>query len=82
MANSQGKYVLSIDSGGSGIRAFLLDRKGNIVERQYEKTPPNIPEAGALEHDPEILWKALLSLLKKDPKKSANCKRNYRIRNL
>ncbi|MCL8266075.1 FGGY family carbohydrate kinase [Leptospira weilii] len=65
MTNPQGKYVLSIDSGGSGIRAFLLDRKGKITERQYEKTPPNIPEIGALEHDPEVLWKSLLSLLKK-----------------
>ncbi|TGJ98860.1 glycerol kinase [Leptospira langatensis] len=65
MAASKDKYVLSIDSGGSGIRAILFDKKGKIVSRQYEKTPPIIAEPGALEHDAEKLWQALLSILKK-----------------
>ncbi|PJZ69333.1 glycerol kinase [Leptospira perolatii] len=69
MAQSKDKYVLSIDSGGSGIRAILFDKKGSIVERQYEKTPPITKEPGSLEHDPEVLWKALLSIVKKIIKK-------------
>lgn len=62
------KYVLSIDSGGSGIRAILFDKKGRIVSRQYEKTPPIVSEPGALEHDPEKLWQALVSVVRKTTK--------------
>ncbi|PJZ26633.1 glycerol kinase [Leptospira hartskeerlii] len=65
MAATKEKYILSIDSGGSGIRAILFDKKGRIVSRQYEKTPPIVSEPGALEHDPEKLWQALVSILKK-----------------
>ncbi len=57
--------ILVIDSGGSGIRAMLFDDRGQIVAREYEKTPPMTPEPGALEHDPEVLWQALLSVTKR-----------------
>ncbi|EQA44011.1 putative glycerol kinase [Leptospira broomii serovar Hurstbridge str. 5399] len=69
MAVPKEKFILSIDSGGSGIRAILFDKKGRIVERQYEKTPPILKSPGALEHDPDILWKALLSVVGKALKK-------------
>ena len=52
-------YILSIDNGSSGIRALLFDHSGHIVCRRYVKTPPLLPEPGAVEHDPEILWQAL-----------------------
>ncbi|XEO79308.1 Glycerol kinase [Candidatus Lokiarchaeum ossiferum] len=59
------KYILSIDSGGTGIRAILFNKQGEIVDREYEKTLPMFPEDGALEHDPEILWDALKSVVNK-----------------
>ncbi|TGK06435.1 glycerol kinase [Leptospira fletcheri] len=65
MASVKETFILSIDSGGSGIRAILYDKKGRIAERQYEKTPPILKEPGQLEHDPEVLWKALLSVVGK-----------------
>ncbi len=53
------KYIIAIDAGSTGIRSILFNRKGEIVRREYEKTPAEHPEAGATEHDPELLWKAL-----------------------
>jgi glycerol kinase len=54
--------ILVIDAGGSGIRAVIFDELGQIVAREHEKTPPLIPEPGAMEHDPDVLWNALLSV--------------------
>lgn len=63
------KYILAIDSGGSGIRALLFDKKGQIVERVREKTPWISPEEGAQEHNPEELWQSLLKVTRKVMKK-------------
>ncbi len=57
------KYILSIDSGSTGIRAFLFNKKGEIVVREYEKTSALYPEAGAIEHDPIMLWETLLKVV-------------------
>ncbi|MHA1791680.1 MAG: glycerol kinase 5 [Promethearchaeota archaeon] len=59
------KYILAIDSGGSGIKAILFDENGKIVERVRESTPPITNEPGAIEHDPQFLWKSLVSASKK-----------------
>lgn len=60
-----GLYILSLDSGGAGIRALLFDKQGNIRIREYIKTPASFPCSGAVEHDPLELWEALLSVCKK-----------------
>ena len=59
------KYILSIDSGSTGIRAVLFDQNGQIIAREYEKVQQLTPEPGAMEFDPEALWQALLSVSKK-----------------
>ncbi len=53
------QYVLSIDSGTSGIRAVLFNQAGQIVCQEYRRTDPLVPEPGAVEHDPEVLWSTL-----------------------
>ncbi|MCR9144998.1 MAG: FGGY family carbohydrate kinase [bacterium] len=58
------KSVLAIDNGSSGIRAMLFNHGGEIVARHYAKTPPILPEPGAVEHDPEVLWQALLTVVR------------------
>ena len=57
------KYILSIDSGSTGIRAFLFNRQGEIIIREYEKTSGLYPEPGAIEHDPIMLWETLLKVV-------------------
>ncbi|MHA1775587.1 MAG: glycerol kinase 5 [Promethearchaeota archaeon] len=59
------KYVLAIDSGSTGIRALLFNHKGEIISRAYQETPPSFPEEGAIEHDPLVLWEALIAVVKK-----------------
>ncbi|MCB1317731.1 MAG: glycerol kinase, partial [Leptospiraceae bacterium] len=61
--SAEKKFVMSIDSGSTGIRAMLFNRAGEIVERAYQRTDPVTPEPGALEHDPEMLWQSLRSVV-------------------
>jgi glycerol kinase len=57
------KYILAIDSGSTGIRAILFNKQGEIVGREYEKTPAEHPEPGAIEHEPEMMWQTLLTVV-------------------
>ena len=59
MSETEKKYIIAVDAGSTGIRSILYNRDGEMVKREYEKTPADHPEAGATEHDPEMLWQAL-----------------------
>ncbi len=54
---------MAIDSGSTGIRAILFNKQGELVAREYEKTPNIHPEEGATEYDPMVLWEALLKVV-------------------
>ena len=64
MADINKKYIISIDAGSTGIRSVLYNRNGEILKREYEKTPAEHPEDGATEHDPEMLWQALCTTVR------------------
>ena len=57
------KYIMAIDSGSSGTRAVIYDKLGKIVAKEYQKTTTLLPKEGWIEHDPEDLWKALMSVI-------------------
>ncbi len=57
--------ILSIDAGGSGIRAVLIDHSGRILRQTSGATPVTHPEPGATEHDPEALWEVTLDVVKR-----------------
>jgi len=59
------RYIVAVDSGSTGIRAFLFDANGTILAREYERTQGFSPEPGALEHDPLALWEALLTVMRR-----------------
>ncbi len=65
MKAAGGKYIIGVDAGGSGIRAFLFDFSGRVVVRTFEKVQTLHPEEGATEHDPDEQWQALLSVLRR-----------------
>ncbi len=65
MQSFKKKYILAIDSGGSNIRAILFNKQGEILAHESGKTKPIIPESGALEFDPVILWEDLIRIVKK-----------------
>ncbi|MFX0206019.1 MAG: glycerol kinase 5 [Candidatus Hodarchaeota archaeon] len=58
-------YILAIDNGSTGVRAILVDKQGNIVTREYERTPAIYPKVGYIENDPNLLWGSLLTVCRR-----------------
>ena len=46
------KYILSIDSGTTGITAILVDKNLNVVHKEYLEIKQYYPKPGWVEHDP------------------------------
>lgn len=53
------KYILAIDQGTTGSRAFLFDKEGRIVSSAYREFPQIYPVSGWVEHDPEDIWRSV-----------------------
>lgn len=49
-------YILALDLGTTGNRAFLFDAEGNIVSQAYKELTQYYPEPGWLEHNPLEIW--------------------------
>ncbi len=58
------KYIISIDSGSSGLRAALFATDGSLVREAYRRTLPTTSHLGEVVHDTELLWEALLECLR------------------
>ncbi|MDZ8188650.1 MAG: glycerol kinase GlpK [Nostoc sp. ChiSLP02] len=50
-------YVLALDLGTTGNRAFVFDAEGKIVGQAYKELTQHYPQPGWLEHDPEEIWR-------------------------
>jgi len=53
------KYILAIDQGTTGSRAFIFDRLGRIVSSSYRELLQIYPTAGWVEHDPDEIWRSV-----------------------
>ncbi|MBW4620414.1 MAG: glycerol kinase GlpK [Cyanosarcina radialis HA8281-LM2] len=51
-------YILALDLGTTGNRAFLFDRSGRTVGRAYRELTQYYPQPGWWEHDAEEIWQA------------------------
>ena len=64
-----GDYILCIDQGTTGSRAFLLDRKGALQGSAYSEFRQFFPKPGWVEHDAEEIWtvthRVILEAIKK-----------------
>lgn len=60
MANS---YILALDLGTTGNRAFLFDQAGNIAGQAYQELTQYYPQPGWVEHDAEEIWSAAQSVI-------------------
>ena len=49
-------YILALDLGTTGNRAFLFDRAGQVVAQAYRELTQHYPQPGWLEHDPIEIW--------------------------
>ncbi len=63
-------YVLSIDQGTTGSSVSLLNAKGKIVAFANKEFAQLYPKAGWVEHNPQEIWKSVLSAIKTVFKKS------------
>lgn len=54
---------MALDIGGTFTRAILFNREGKPVRRAGVSTAMLSPEEGALEHDPEELWRSVIGVV-------------------
>ncbi|MCU0552595.1 MAG: FGGY family carbohydrate kinase, partial [Leptolyngbya sp. Prado105] len=56
-------YILALDLGTTGNRAFLFDQAGTITNQAYLELTQYYPRPGWVEHDAEEIWNATRSLI-------------------
>ena len=58
------QFILAIDQGTTGSKAFLFDHKGQIVTSVYKEFKQYFPKPGWVEHDAEEIWKSCTDVIK------------------
>ncbi len=51
-------YILSIDQGTTGTRAFIFDQSSRVVASAYQEFKQYYPQAGWVEHDADEIWRS------------------------
>ncbi|MBI4335200.1 MAG: glycerol kinase GlpK [Candidatus Omnitrophica bacterium] len=59
------KYILAIDQGTTGSRAYLFDRMGRVVSGAYKEFTQIYPRAGWVEHSPDEIWRSVEFVIKR-----------------
>ena len=55
------QLILAIDQGTTGTTVLLLDEAMRIRGKGYGEIPQSYPAPGQVEHDPEAIWRSVLS---------------------
>ena len=50
------EFIIGIDAGTTGIRAFCFDKKGKVISMAYEEFKQIFPKPGWVEHSPLEIW--------------------------
>src|SRR5919204_6390819 len=58
-----GRYVASIDQGTASSRCFVFDNRARIVSMAQLEHRQHFPRPGWVEHDPEEIWRNVLSVV-------------------
>ena len=58
------RYILALDQGTTGSRAFLFDARGRAVASDYKEFPQYFPKPGWVEHDAEEIWASCAAVIK------------------
>ena len=58
------KYILSIDQGTTGSRAFIFDGKARVVASAYREFKQYYPKPGLVEHDANEIWASVETVVK------------------
>lgn len=68
--NMSGRYILAIDQGTTGSRAFVFDSKGQAVASAYQEFKQYYPQPGWVEHDADEIWASCAKVIREALKKS------------
>jgi glycerol kinase len=60
----QTQYILALDQGTTGSRAFLFDARGSVVASDYKEFPQYFPKPGWVEHDADEIWASCVAVIK------------------
>jgi glycerol kinase len=63
MTDLLSQYILALDLGTTGNRAFLFDHQGAVVSQTYQELKQYYPQSGWVEHDPNEIWQATVALI-------------------
>jgi len=63
------QFILSIDQGTTGSRAFIFDHKGKVVSSHYKEFKQYFPKPGWVEHDLDEIWKSVTDIIRVAVKK-------------
>ncbi|NMG39092.1 glycerol kinase GlpK [Chelativorans sp. ZYF759] len=57
-------YILAIDQGTTSSRAIIFDKTMQVVAVGQKEFPQHYPASGWVEHDPEDIWKSVVSTVR------------------
>ncbi|MBD3883467.1 glycerol kinase GlpK [Phormidium tenue FACHB-886] len=63
MSSADSGYVLALDLGTTGNRAFIFDRAGFAIAHAYRELTQHYPQPGWLEHDPLEIWQTTVEVI-------------------
>lgn len=58
------RYILALDQGTTGSRAFLFDDQRRIVATDYKEFTQYFPKPGWVEHDAQEIWQSCVDVIK------------------
>lgn len=59
-----GKYILAVDQGTTGSRAFVVDQFGRSTGWAYQEFKQYYPKPGWVEHDPQEIWQSVQHVIR------------------
>lgn len=64
------KYILAIDQGTTSSRAIIFDKNRKVIATGQKEITQYFPKSGWVEHDPEEIWKSVVSTCKQAIRKA------------
>ncbi|MDO8581153.1 MAG: glycerol kinase GlpK, partial [Candidatus Omnitrophota bacterium] len=64
------KYILALDQGTTGSRAFIFDQQGRVVASAYKEFKQYFPKPGWVEHDANEIWQSCVDVIRAALKKA------------
>jgi len=56
-------HLLAIDAGTTGVRALLVDQRGQITSSAYRELTQSFPSPGWVEHDAAEIWRLVIETI-------------------